>query len=233
MQVEPNRAGLHPVHWNDMRGHSSADEPTTSGRVLHGARFYDLFAFLVSFGREKGIRRKTIELAGVGPGESVLDVGCGTGTLTLAAKAAAGTGGRVSGIDPSPEMVEAARRKAARTRSDVQFRVGVVEALPFPDASFDVVLSSLMLHHLPVDVKRQGFAEIARVLRPGGRFFAVDFVGGGPGHVLGRLLGHGRHGRGSGGPESAAPMLEAAGFADVTVGRLEARNLGFVSGRRP
>ncbi len=216
-----------------MHGHSSAEHTAaTSGRVLHGARFYDLFAFLVSFGREKRLRQRTVELAGVAAGQSVLDVGCGTGTLTLAAKAAAGSAGRVAGIDPSPEMIEAARRKAARARSDVEFRVGVVEALPFEDAAFDVVLSSLMLHHLPDDVKRKGLAEIARVLKPGGRFFAVDFVGGSPGHVLGRLLGHGRHGRGSGGPDAAAPMLEAAGFADVTVGRMEAQSLGFISGRR-
>ncbi len=216
-----------------MHEHSPADHTAvTSGRVLHGARFYDLFAFLVSFGREKRLRQRTVELAGVAAGESVLDVGCGTGTLTLAAKAVAGSSGRVAGIDPSAEMIDAARRKAARARTDIEFRVGVVEALPFEDVSFDVVLSSLMLHHLPEDLKRKGFAEIARVLRPGGRFLAVDFIGGSPGHLLGRLLGHGRHGRGSGGPDAATPLLEAAGFSDVTVGRMEAQNLGFVSGRR-
>jgi demethylmenaquinone methyltransferase/2-methoxy-6-polyprenyl-1,4-benzoquinol methylase/phosphoethanolamine N-methyltransferase len=215
-----------------MHGHSSADQTAaTSGRVIHWARLYDAVAFLMLFGREKRLRRRTIELAGVAPGQSVLDVGCGTGTLTLAAKAAVGPSGQVSGIDPAPEMVEVARRKAARAGSDVDFRVGVIEALPFPDTSFDVVLSSLMLHHLPEEVKRKGFEEIARVLRPGGLFFAVDLATGShtfAGHLLGGLFGHKRHGA----LESAVQMMEATGFRDVTAGRMKFKLLGFLSGRR-
>src|SRR5204863_5051830 len=121
------------------------------------------------------LRRTTVELAGIQPAERVLEVGCGTGDVAIAASERTGTGGAVYAIDPSPEMIAVARDKAARARRAVDFQVGVIEALAFPDASFDVVLSSLMMHHLPNDLKRRGLAEIARVLKPDGRLLIVDF----------------------------------------------------------
>lgn len=227
---------MNQIQGSGMHGHSSVGQTdATSGRVIHSPRFYDAMGFLMWFGREKRIRRTTIELAGIAPGQSVLDVGCGTGTLTLAAKAAAGPSGRVSGIDPAPEMVEFARRKASRAGADVDFRVGVVEALPFSDATFDVVLSSLMLHHLPEEVKHKGFAEIARVLRPGGLFFAVDLATGSPGHLhrfVGRLFGHTTGHTSHAELESAKHMLVRAGFRDVTAGRMKFEFLVFLSARR-
>lgn len=215
-----------------MHDHSAHRQvPGTSGKVLHWVAFYDALAFVLTLGRERSIRRETVERAGISAGESVLDVGCGTGSLTLAAKAAAGAQGRVCGIDPSPEMIEFATRKAARAAAQIDLRLAVVEDLPFPDASFDVVLSSLMLHHLPEDVKRKGFAEIARVLRPGGRFFAVDLAGGShPGSAahLGAFLGRRRQR----GLQPAAKLLEAAGFGEVSTGQMKFRALAFLSGRR-
>ena len=151
--------------------HTTADAPKTAGRVIHWARWYDLFGRLISFGRDKAIREKLIELAAPAPGEKVLDVGCGTGTLALALKSRVGTG-EVHGIDASPEMIEVAREKVAKAGSDIDFQVALIEAIPFPDASFDLVTSSLMLHHLPDDLKRTGLDEIRRVLKPGGRFVA-------------------------------------------------------------
>ena len=164
--------------------------PQTSGSVIHWARWYDLGTWLISFGRAPAIRRRTVELAAIREGENVLDVGCGTGTLTLAAKRYAGAG-EVGGIDASPEMIEVARRKAAKRGVGVDFRVALIEQLPFPDGTFDLVLSSLMLHHLPDELKREGFAEICRVLKPGGRLLAVD-LGGSKGVVgtVMRLIGH-------------------------------------------
>src|SRR5215213_7264681 len=155
--------------------HKTADAPQTAGHVLHGARWYDLFGSVISFGRDKAIREKLIELAAPAPGEKVLDVGCGTGTLAIAIKPQVGAG-EVHGIDASPEMIQVAKEKAAKAGSDIDFQVALIEAIPFPDASFDLVTSSLMLHHLPDDLKRTGLDEIRRVLKPGGRFMAIDFA---------------------------------------------------------
>ena len=86
-----------------------------------------------------------------------------------------GAAGRVYGIDPGDQQIVRARSKAERRNLPIDFQIGVIENLPFPDQMFDVVLSTLMIHHLPRDLKRQGLAEIARVLKPGGRLVIADF----------------------------------------------------------
>ena len=140
------------------------------------ARFYDALVWLVTLGRERAFRERLVDLARLVPGESVLDVGCGTGTLAIAAKRRVGEPGVVRGIDASPEMIEPARRKAAKAGASVDFETAVAESLPFPDASFDVVLSTLMLHHLPKATRQECAREMRRVLKPGGRVLAVDFA---------------------------------------------------------
>lgn len=148
--------------------------PHTRGSVIHWARLYDALTNVVGGGTS--VRSTILDRAELGAGERVLDVGCGPGRLALLAKARAGDG-EVHGIDPSTEMIELAKEKAKKAGLDVRFRTGVIEDLPFPDGTFQLVTSSFMLHHLPDDLKSQGFAEIARVLRPGGRFLAVDLSG--------------------------------------------------------
>jgi ubiquinone/menaquinone biosynthesis C-methylase UbiE len=100
-------------------------------------------------------------------------VGCGTGSLALVAKERAGETGHVYGIDPAPKQIARARHKAARHSQSIDFQLGVIEQLTFPDQSFDVVLSTFMMDHLPDDLKRKGLTEIARVLKPGGRLFIL------------------------------------------------------------
>ena len=193
--------------------HKTTDAPQTAGSVLHRARWYDLFSRVISFGRDKAIREKLIVLAAPAPGEKVLDVGSGTGTLALALRLSVGTG-EVHGIDASPEMIEVAKEKAAKAGSDIDFQIALIEAIPFPDATFDLVTSSLMLHHLPDDLKRTGFDEIRRVLKPGGRFMAMDFVA--HSHSpLGHLLSIFGHSRGESMVDKLMPMLKDAGFSEV------------------
>lgn len=127
-----------------------------------------------TFGLGEPFRRETLRHAELRPGERMLDVGCGTGVLALLAAEATGPAGEVVGIDPAPRMIAIARAKARETGSAAQFKLGVIERLPFEDASFEVVLSSLMLHHLPSEVKRAGLQEVYRVLKPGGRLVVVD-----------------------------------------------------------
>jgi ubiquinone/menaquinone biosynthesis C-methylase UbiE len=149
--------------------------PHTGGKTIRWARLYDLGTTLLYFGQLAALHRTIVDLAGIRPGERILDVGCGPGRLAIVAGTAAAPGGETCGIDPAPEMVELARRRATRAGAPVRFEVGVIEALPFANDRFDVVLSSLMLHHLPDELKRRGLAEIHRVLRPAGRLVAVDF----------------------------------------------------------
>jgi ubiquinone/menaquinone biosynthesis C-methylase UbiE len=150
--------------------------PGTSGSVLHAAAGYDWLVWFFMFGRERIFRERVLRLARVEPGESVLDVGCGTGTLAIAAKRQVGPSGSVYGIDASPEMIARANRKARKASVEVFFKNAVAEALPFPDAHFDAVLSTLMLHHLPRKTRQQCAREIRRVLKPRGRVLAVDFA---------------------------------------------------------
>ena len=163
----------------------SGPTPATHGLTLNWmAPFYDRFCRTMGLG--PAFRERTVGLAALRPGESVLDVGCGTGVLTRLAARAVGPAGTVWGIDPAPNMIRVATENAARLGSMARFRLAAIEELPFEDASFDVVLSSFMLHHLPPDVKRAGLREVRRVLKPGGRLVAVDLDR--PRHSLGRLL---------------------------------------------
>lgn len=151
------------------------DEPMPATRGItmdYAVPFYDLMCR--TFGLGAAFRRRTLALAGIKPGEQVLDVGCGTGVLTRLAAETVGPSGTATGIDAGPDMIRMARQNAAATASPARFHLAAVESLPFADAGFDAVLSSLMLHHLPADVRRQGLAEIRRVLKPGGRLLAVD-----------------------------------------------------------
>jgi len=167
--------------------------PGTSGLILHGtARYYDLLAWWVMRGREGAFREKVVDLAGIQSGDRVLDVGCGTGTLAVTAKQRVGRTGTVYGIDPSPEMIARAIKKARKAVVEVVFKEAIVEALPFPDEYFDTVLSTLMLHHLPPKAREECAREMVRVLKPGGRVLVVDFGSSGKKGLVGHL--HRRHG---------------------------------------
>jgi ubiquinone/menaquinone biosynthesis C-methylase UbiE len=135
--------------------------------------FHDTFSFR---GKVRELRQRTATLAHIQPGDAVLDVGCGTGTLAMEVQRRVGRAGRVAGVDPGTQQIARARAKAARRNVPIAFQIGVIEQLPFPDQTFDVVLSTLMMHHLPAPLKRQGLAEIARVLKPGGRLVIADFT---------------------------------------------------------
>ncbi len=123
--------------------------------------------------RDRAIKRRVLAHAAIASGEDVLDVGCGTGTLAVAAARAA-PGVSVTGLDADPSILARARKRAAATGPEVAFDEGRSNALPYADASFDLVLSTLFFHHLPDDSKRQTAAELVRVLRPGGRVVVGD-----------------------------------------------------------
>ena len=147
---------------------------------------YDPFVKLVGGDR---VRRALLEQAGVRAGQRVLDVGCGTGSLVVLIKRLH-PDVDVVGLDPDPKALARARRKAEREAVSIRLDRGFSDELPYSAASFDLVFSSLMFHHLSAEEKGPTLREIRRVLRPGGFLHLLDFGGreSGAHGLLARLL---------------------------------------------
>ena len=136
-------------------------------------------------GRERTFKGRLIEQAAIQPGESVLDLGCGTGTLAIQVKERV-PAAKVFGLDGDAAMLSRARAKARYQGVSVRFDEGLSWNLPYATASLDVVLSTLFFHHLDQVGRSRTLAEVVRVLRPGGRLYAADW--GRQGSVLMKVL---------------------------------------------
>lgn len=158
------------------------------------------------------VRRMLLDQAALQPGHRVLDVGCGTGSLAVLIKRLY-PAVDVVGLDPDPKALARASRKAARAAAAIRFDRGFADALPYPDAAFDRVFSSMMLHHLEEREKEQALREFRRVLRPEGRLEVLDFSR--PGQVHGRLgnLVHSHHRLRNSSDEQTLELLRRVGFS--------------------
>jgi ubiquinone/menaquinone biosynthesis C-methylase UbiE len=133
------------------------------------------WGFRVLGGRgHEAFRQRIVELAALSGDEHLLDAGCGTGLMALRI-AAQYSGCTVQGIDLSPRMIAVARHDATAQGLAVDFRVGSIVDLPYPDGTFDVVLTNIMYHHLDLAEKQQAVEEIARVLKTSGRYVSAEF----------------------------------------------------------
>ncbi|MGY1822622.1 class I SAM-dependent methyltransferase [Geodermatophilus sp. SYSU D00079] len=159
----------------------------------------------------RAVHRRLLDQAALCPGQTVLEIGCGTGNLLLEAKTTQ-PAATVVGLDPDLAALARAQRKATRRGLAVQLDRGHAEELPYADGSVDVVLSSFMLHHVPADEQETAVGEVVRVLRPGGALHLVDADGHDHDHRgHEHQHGPGRHHVGAGLPD----LLRRAGFAEV------------------
>ncbi len=186
---------------------------------------YDRYMNRITLGRESKLRNMTVGLARIREGESVLEIGCATGSLTLAAKRKAGSSGYVAAIDLIPGMIEVSREKAKKEGLEVNFQPGSIEDIPFPDRQFDAVLCSFMIFHMSEGVRNKGLEEISRVLKPGGRLLVLDlavpqkaFSRGALKLLLGFMLKHDL--------EELSPKLLSSGFSSLEIARAPFRVFG-------
>ena len=162
------------IHGNTQSdNHSHGDEPH-SHNIPFWVRHYDKIVNLVSLGKTSTIHQETVKLADLHTGESVLDIGCGTGILLLEAEKAVGEEGTAVGLDIEQAMIAQAKQRAAKNHSQATFEVASVEQIPYPDNTFDVAIGSLMFHHLTEIQKTEGFVELKRILKQNGRLLIVD-----------------------------------------------------------
>jgi ubiquinone/menaquinone biosynthesis C-methylase UbiE len=145
--------------------------------------FYDLVMQLTM--RELTFKRRLIEEMKIEKSHQVLDLGCGTATLTILIKRTYPEV-EIIGLDIDPKILEIARLKIKEAGMDIKLDQGSAFELPYPDNSFDRAVSSLVIHHLTHENKVRTFREIFRVLKPGGELHAADF--GKPQNVLMYLI---------------------------------------------
>jgi ubiquinone/menaquinone biosynthesis C-methylase UbiE len=200
-------------------------EHADSGGTLNHPRAYEIVSAIAFAGRRRYTFTRLAALAKPRAGDRILDVGCGTGYLTRVLAPVVTPAGHVTGLDPSPSMIEYA---LGRAPGNCDYTVGRAQDLPFPDGSFDTVVSSLALHHIPADARQETMREMFRVLRPGGRLVVADLRP--PANALARRLGElllRHHGH-----DVLGTLVPDAGFRVEAEGELPPR-LRYVQAVRP
>jgi ubiquinone/menaquinone biosynthesis C-methylase UbiE len=182
------------------------------GTTIDRFRQNDVLTRIAFGGRRRRVYRRIIELSGAMPGDQVLDVGSSNGYLVGMLARTVGETGHVTGADPSEAAIGNATRHAP---PNADFTIATAQDLPLPDASFDVVTSTLALHHVPARQRAAAFGEMFRVLRPGGRLVVADFE---PDRRAPSLHGKARHAAASVGPLDE--LAAGAGFQQTRTGTL-------------
>jgi ubiquinone/menaquinone biosynthesis C-methylase UbiE len=184
--------------------------------------FYDLLTRVLGMGK---VYDALVMQAEIADGLRVLEIGCGTGNVTVRAKRTA-PGSDMIALDPDPLALARAQRKV-RGLPGIRFERGYAQQLPFADGEFDRALSSMMLHHLDDDVKTGAAAELYRVLRPGGQLHIVDIGGHTTAHhgLAARWMKDNPHAAGNLG-DAIPRVLRSAGFDCEEVGTRRHRFIG-------
>lgn len=224
---------IQQVHGVPAETHSHGhDNLETEGNTINWPSLYDILVKVIFLGKEQQFREGVVDMAKIQPQEKVLEVGCGTGTFAIIAKQRTDASVEIHATDAAPEMIQKAVQEAAKAKVNVNFQTGLAERIDFPDNSFDVVMNSFMVHHLPGDLKGKAFAEMYRVLKPNGRIQIVDFEPPQKGlskMILRLLLGQGMMQINN---KTVPPLLEKAGFQSVKMGNTGHPLATYVSGRK-
>ncbi|WP_433731296.1 class I SAM-dependent methyltransferase [Nocardia sp. CA-129566] len=186
---------------------------------------YDLLTRLLGMYK---LHQTLVAQAELAPGQRVLEIGCGTGNLTIRAKRAQ-PAAELIGSDPDPLALARAERKA-HGLSGIRFERAYAQELPYAEGEFDRLLSAMMLHHLDADIKKAALAEALRVLRPGGSLHIVD-VGGAvtpDDGLVARFMLHNKHAADNLG-DSIPQLLRSVGFDSAVVASQRHRRLGRVT----
>ncbi|MEV6320331.1 class I SAM-dependent methyltransferase [Nocardia sp. NPDC051787] len=194
------------------------------GVLLTQPRRYRAFKAAFLLGRAGRLNARLVELSSPASGAEVVDIGCGPGDL---ARVLARTAGQVTGVDPSPRMIDYAIARS-RYLTNCRFELGTAQSLPLPDASADLVTSTFAMHHIPAAHRSRAVEQMFRVLRPGGRLLLADTHPTGPVlstavRVMARFAAHRTHDAANDHDDPLASIdirryrdaLRASGFEDV------------------
>lgn len=201
----------------------------TRGQTIDRAWLYEALSRVLFVGRRRSFDA-LVAASGAAPGDRVVDVGCGTGYFSQQIALTVGPAGSVLGVDAAPAMVDYASRATGRL-PQCRFEVGLAESLPVPSGSVDVVVSSLMVHHLPADLRLPALREMHRILRSGGRLLVADFqppTGRFPSALTAALTGHAMA---HNDVDELERLITHAGFTVTTTGNANAW-LRYISARR-
>jgi ubiquinone/menaquinone biosynthesis C-methylase UbiE len=222
------KTDMNTMHNMNEKSETISIKPYTNPMAHMNPRIYDLVTALLMSGRQNEIRKMTIDLADIHTGDQVLEVGCGTGSLTIYAKKQTGPNGLVVGIDPLPQMIARAQKKAKDKKLDIQFQIAPYELIPFPDGNFDVVLASFMIFHTDDALRKQGLNEVYRILRPGGKFLIVDTIPIQKKNVQKIAVDLTNPVMWENPLEKLHPMLTQAGFQSIQIGETKYSIIGYV-----
>jgi ubiquinone/menaquinone biosynthesis C-methylase UbiE len=143
------------------------------GELITWPRRYVLLTNVYFAGRAGRSVEDLAAASGAGPGDRVIDIGCGPGRLARALARRVGPKGQVVGVDPAPQMIAYASGRANEF-ANCRFELGAAQSLTQSDAAFDVVTSTFAMHHIREDQRAAALAAMFRVLRPGGRLMLAD-----------------------------------------------------------